>query len=78
MKCHTMYIYNVHAILKQAFDYLQEGLTALMLAASSGSSKLVYILLEAGADINAQDVVSVMYSTRQKQIPITGNGCPFQ
>ena len=32
-----------------------------MLAASSGSNEIVHILLQAGADVNVQDIVSYMY-----------------
>ena len=39
---------------------MQDGLTALMLAASSGSSKLVHLFLEAGAGVNNQDNVSCL------------------
>ena len=37
---------------------MQDNVTALMLAACSGSAELVQIFLECGANVNAQDNVS--------------------
>lgn len=52
---------------------LQEGLTALHLAAAGGHSNCVKVLLEAGADVNAQTQVS---SGEVLPFPDSGGFCP--
>ena len=51
----VLYMYNCAC---KNPSLLQDGQTALMLAASSGSLELVNILIECGADVNLQNKVS--------------------